>query len=212
MAAQDARSRVSSSCRRNAGRSATPAPTASSTTPRTPSPPASTPRRSVVAMRREIDRDQWDATRRQPRANRHVRRLRRPLAGEQAGRRSTDQGPHPRALPARSSTTTCCRTFGHRQLAAIKPKDVRDWYEATLVDRPTMRSHAYCLLRTIMASRRQRRDHRRQPGPHRRRRPRQAGPQDPARQRRGTRRAHRGDAREAATDGHAGVLVCAAVR
>ena len=43
-------------------------------------------------------------------------------------------------------------TFGHRQLAAIKPKDVRAWYEATLVDRPTMRSHAYSLLRTIMAS------------------------------------------------------------
>jgi len=42
--------------------------------------------------------------------------------------------------------------FDSRQLAAIKPKDVRGWYEATLVDRPTMRSHAYSLLRTIMAS------------------------------------------------------------
>ena len=43
-------------------------------------------------------------------------------------------------------------TFGNRQLAAIKPKDVRDWYASTLVDKPTMRSHAYSLLRTIMAS------------------------------------------------------------
>lgn len=43
-------------------------------------------------------------------------------------------------------------TFGSRQLAAIKPKDVRDWYATTLVDKPTMRSHAYSLLRTIMAS------------------------------------------------------------
>lgn len=43
-------------------------------------------------------------------------------------------------------------TFGSRQLAAIKPKDVREWYEATLVDRPTMRSHAYSLLRTILGS------------------------------------------------------------
>ena len=43
-------------------------------------------------------------------------------------------------------------TFGARQLATIKPKDVRDWYAKTLVDKPTMRSHAYSLLRTIMAS------------------------------------------------------------
>jgi len=43
-------------------------------------------------------------------------------------------------------------TFGHRQLGAIKPKDVRDWYAETLVGGPTMRSHAYSLLRTIFAS------------------------------------------------------------
>lgn len=43
-------------------------------------------------------------------------------------------------------------TFGGRQLAAITPKEVREWYAETLVDKPTMRSHAYSLLRTIMAS------------------------------------------------------------
>ena len=43
-------------------------------------------------------------------------------------------------------------TFGNRRLAAIKPKDVREWYSKTLTDRPTMRSHAYSLLRTIMGS------------------------------------------------------------
>jgi integrase len=43
-------------------------------------------------------------------------------------------------------------TFGAKPLAAITPKDVRDWHAATLADRPTMRSHAYSLLRTIMAS------------------------------------------------------------
>jgi integrase len=43
-------------------------------------------------------------------------------------------------------------TFGNRQLAAIKPKDVREWYAATLTNRPTMRSHTYSLLRTIMGS------------------------------------------------------------
>jgi integrase len=42
--------------------------------------------------------------------------------------------------------------FGPRSLATITPKDVRDWHAATLADRPTMRSHAYCLLRTIMTS------------------------------------------------------------
>jgi len=42
--------------------------------------------------------------------------------------------------------------FGGRQLAAITPKDVRDWHASTLVDRPTLRSHAYSLLRTIMGS------------------------------------------------------------
>lgn len=43
-------------------------------------------------------------------------------------------------------------TFGARQISAITPKDVRDWYAVTLTDRPTMRSHAYSLLRTIMGS------------------------------------------------------------
>ncbi|MGP4058989.1 tyrosine-type recombinase/integrase [Mycobacterium sp. 4D054] len=42
--------------------------------------------------------------------------------------------------------------FGARQLASIKPKDVREWYAGTLTDRPTLRSHAYSLLRTIMGS------------------------------------------------------------
>ena len=42
--------------------------------------------------------------------------------------------------------------FGHRQLSAIKPRDVKSWYERTLTDRPTMRSHAYSLLRTVMTS------------------------------------------------------------
>ena len=50
--------------------------------------------------------------RRRPERTDHVRRLRGALAGQQAGRRPTDQGPHPRALPARSSTTICCRRSG----------------------------------------------------------------------------------------------------
>jgi integrase len=42
--------------------------------------------------------------------------------------------------------------FGSKPLAAITPKDVRDWHATTLTDRPTMRSHAYSLLRTIFMS------------------------------------------------------------
>lgn len=42
--------------------------------------------------------------------------------------------------------------FGHKKLSAIKPHDVREWYERTLTDRPTLRSHAYSLLKTIFAS------------------------------------------------------------
>lgn len=42
--------------------------------------------------------------------------------------------------------------FGSRALAAVEPKDVREWHATALVDRPTLRSHAYSLLRTIFAS------------------------------------------------------------
>jgi len=42
--------------------------------------------------------------------------------------------------------------FGEQEISKITPKDVRDWYAKTLTDRPTMRSHAYSLLRTIMGS------------------------------------------------------------
>jgi integrase len=37
-------------------------------------------------------------------------------------------------------------------LAAITTRDVRAWYAATLVDRPTMRAHTYSLLHTIMST------------------------------------------------------------
>lgn len=43
-------------------------------------------------------------------------------------------------------------TFGKRHLSAITPKHVREWYAETLVKQPTLRSHAYSLLRTIMGS------------------------------------------------------------
>jgi integrase len=42
--------------------------------------------------------------------------------------------------------------FGNRKLSAVSPADVRAWHAATLVDRPTLRAHAYSLLRTIFTS------------------------------------------------------------
>jgi integrase len=104
----------------------------------------------VVKQRRKIDRDQWDATDDNPReaitfgayaarwlANRQV-------AGRPIKARTREH--YQQILDDHLSN------FYSRQLAAIRPKDVRDWYAATLVDHPTMRSHAYSLLRAIMAS------------------------------------------------------------
>ena len=105
----------------------------------------------VTAKRRDIDRGRWDADaddKAEPvtfgayaagwLANRHV--AGRPIKARTREHYQSILDDH--LLP----------TFGNRQMAAIKPKDVRQWYEATLTDRPTMRSHAYSLLRTIMAS------------------------------------------------------------
>jgi integrase len=105
----------------------------------------------VVAARRKIDKDQWDATDDSPKEA--------ITFGVYAQRWLTNRQVAGRPIKARTREhynaildDHLVPTFGHRQLAAIKPKDVRDWYETTLVDRPTMRSHAYSLLRTIMTS------------------------------------------------------------
>ncbi|WP_185996481.1 tyrosine-type recombinase/integrase [Nocardioides campestrisoli] len=41
-------------------------------------------------------------------------------------------------------------SFGSMQLRDITPETVADWYDTTATDRPTMRAHAYSLLRAIM--------------------------------------------------------------
>lgn len=43
-------------------------------------------------------------------------------------------------------------TFGQRSLSMITSPDVRDWYDELDRSRPTLRSHAYGLLRTILAT------------------------------------------------------------
>ena len=42
--------------------------------------------------------------------------------------------------------------FGSDPLTALTADDVRAWHATTLTDRPTLRSHAYGLLRTILAT------------------------------------------------------------
>jgi len=105
----------------------------------------------LADRRREIDRGLWDPdTHRPPDRTTFAEYAAQWLANRQvAGRPLKDRTKeHYQAilddhlLPA----------FGKRPLAAIKPADVREWYSVTLVDRPTMRAHAYSLLRTILNS------------------------------------------------------------
>ncbi|MDQ1249556.1 MAG: hypothetical protein QG597_3931 [Actinomycetota bacterium] len=42
--------------------------------------------------------------------------------------------------------------FGHRELTAIRPADVRAWHATTAVGKPTQRAHAYALFMSIMAT------------------------------------------------------------
>ena len=42
--------------------------------------------------------------------------------------------------------------FGTLPLASITSAEVRDWYAELLPDKPTMRSHVYALMRTIMTT------------------------------------------------------------
>lgn len=72
------------------------------------------------------------------------------LAGRQVGGRPIK--PRTRAHYASILEHHLLPAFGSKPIAAIVPADVRDWYAATLADRPTMRSHAYGLLRTILGS------------------------------------------------------------
>ncbi|KUI14353.1 integrase [Mycobacterium sp. GA-1285] len=105
----------------------------------------------VVAKRREIDRGVWDAT---------AERKRDAITfGAYAA--AWVEGRQVAGRPIKDRTREhyyailedhLVPEFGARQIAAITPKDVREWHAGALVDRPTMRSDAYSLLRTIMAS------------------------------------------------------------
>ncbi|WP_100522675.1 tyrosine-type recombinase/integrase [Mycobacteroides abscessus] len=105
----------------------------------------------VVTKRREIDREIWNAADDQKAA---------PIAfGAYAASWLDGRQVAGRPIKARTREHYTAilddhllPTFGNRQVAGIRPTDVRDWYANTLANKPTMRSHAYSLLRTIMGS------------------------------------------------------------
>ena len=103
-------------------------------------------------------------------------------------------------------------TFADLPLKAITPDLIRDWHTATAADTPTLRAHAYSLLRAIMRRRRPRRPSRSQPLPHPRRWQRQTCPQGQTRHVARTRGHHRRDARPLPGHRAPGLLVRIAVR
>ena len=105
----------------------------------------------VVALRRQIDRDQWNASDEDPKehitfgaysqrwlANRQV--AGRPLKARTRAHYQAILDAH--LVPA----------FGTGSSARSSPRTCARGTRSTLADRPTLRSHAYSLLRTILAS------------------------------------------------------------
>ena len=137
----------------------------------------------VVALRRRIDADQWDASDEDPKE--HI------TFGAYAARWLANRQVSGRPLKARTRAhyqqildAHLVPVFGARQLGAIKPKDVRAWYESTLADRPT---HAVARIQPVAHDhgvRGQRGIDRREPRADRRCRPRETSSSDPARQHR----------------------------
>ena len=84
------------------------------------------------------------------------------------------EAPHPRALHRKLLDQRLLPTFGRTRLKMITADQVEDWHHAQSdLDTPTMTSHAYGLLRTILGDAVESRDssHRRlieyKPLPHR---------------------------------------------
>jgi integrase len=106
----------------------------------------------LVDRRREIDANLWDpgaAARQRPRVT-FEDYATDWLATRQVGGRPIKA--RTRAHYAGIFKRELQPAFGHRQLTAITPADVRAWYAMTLVDKPTMRAHTYDLLKTILVT------------------------------------------------------------
>ena len=106
----------------------------------------------LADRRREIDAKLWNP-------NGPVTKPKRTTFGDYAEQWLADRQISGRPLKARTRAhyraildRELLPAFGDRPLSAITPADVRAWYADTLTDKPTMRSHVYSLLKTIMAS------------------------------------------------------------
>lgn len=102
----------------------------------------------AVKLRKQIDADRWQA--RQPERITFAAYATQWLSGRQVAGRPIKT--RTREHYADLLETHLLPAFGARSIGAIRPKDVRDWYAQTLVDKPTMRAHAYSLLKAIMAT------------------------------------------------------------
>jgi len=102
----------------------------------------------LAGERRKISRDEWT----QPRKLRDAPKL--ATFGEYAERwlQHRELKPRTRAHYRSLLDKAILPTFGGRPLKAITSESVRDWYAALDTKRPTLRSHAYGLLRTILAT------------------------------------------------------------
>lgn len=106
----------------------------------------------LTDRRREIDAEEWTAAIAKRRSDKLTfgEYATTWLAGRQvAGRPIKDRT---RAHYQSILDDHLIDVFGHRPIDAITAADVRDWYAKTLTTKPTMRSHAYSLLRTIMGT------------------------------------------------------------
>ena len=93
--------------------------------------------------RKEIDHGLWNPGAHRPQRTRFDVYSARWLANR-------DLRPRTRETYQRILERHLVPAFGDRQLAAITPQMVRDWYAELLIGRPTMRSQCYALLRAVM--------------------------------------------------------------
>lgn len=119
----------------------------------------------LTDRRREIDRELWSppATAEQKKVAARQKKAAAETFGEYAKRwleaRTVKGRPlKPRTVEHYQRLLDCylLPTFGRRAVRDITMADVDRWYGKTLVDRPTMRSHCYGLLRTILETARTR--------------------------------------------------------
>jgi integrase len=104
----------------------------------------------VTDKRREIDRGTWRDPEDMPERITFGAYAARWLEGRQVAGRPIKE--RTRAHYQAILDDHLLDTFRAKLVSAIRPKDIREWYARTLTDKPTMRSHAYSLLRTIFAS------------------------------------------------------------